>query len=75
MEDPTKKNHNGVKLESMGLHPNSKMKFYDFNEVKTVHSSGTENATLNFMTRVANSFFMGSLVFYNRYSEILYEGD
>jgi hypothetical protein len=51
------------------------MKFYEFNEIKTAHSSGRDNAAMNFMTRLANSFFMGSLVFYNKYSEILYEGD
>jgi hypothetical protein len=51
------------------------MKFYEFDEIKTVHSSGKDNAALNFITRVANSFFMGSLVFYNKYSDILYEGD
>lgn len=28
------------------------------------------------MTRIANSFYMGSsLIFYNRYSRIVYEGD
>jgi hypothetical protein len=57
------------------VHPISKLKFYEFDEKKTVHSSGSQSQTLNFMTRLMNTFFMSSFVFYNRYSEILYEGD
>ena len=57
------------------MHPISKLKFYEFDEKKTVHSSGSQSQTLNFMTRLMNTFFMSSFVFYNRYSEILYEGD
>lgn len=52
------------------------MRFNDFKKIKTVKSSGTDSTTLNFMTRVANTLFMGSsLLFYNKYSRILYEGD
>ena len=30
---------------------------------------------MNMITRLLNTFYMSSFVFYNRYSEILYEGD
>jgi hypothetical protein len=61
----------------MGVHPNTKIKFYDFEDKKTVHSSGTANVAFNLMTRIANSFSLmgGSFIFYNKYSEILYEGE
>ena len=63
------------KLNTLAVHPTSKLRFYEFDQKKTVHSSGTQNKALNFATRLYNTFFATSFVFYNKLSEILYEGD
>ena len=58
------------------MYPNSKLKFYDFDRKKTENSSGTNYAALNFFTRVVNTFWMtSSYIYYNKYSDILFEGD
>ena len=54
--------------------PGSKMEFNGYAEEKTISSS--DKSAVNFMTRLTNSFLMGtSYLFYNRYSRIVYEGD
>lgn len=62
--------------KSIMVYPTSKVKFDGFPVEQTSQSSGTENKFLNFLSRLANTFFMsGNLLFYTRYSRILFEGD
>ena len=50
IEDP-KNTTQQNKVNGFGVHPTSKLRFYGFDAKKTEHSSGSQNAVLNFMTR------------------------
>ena len=62
--------------KALSVHASSKTRFNGFSSKRTM-STSDKHESLNFLARLANSVLIGgtSYMFYNRYSQIVYEGD
>ena len=57
------------------VYTSPKTKMMGYNKKVTSNAAGSDSKILNVMARIVNSFLISGYYFYNRYSEIVYEGD